>query len=339
VHKLNPTAGLGGLPDTAVLARLSQYKARLSLAQLPTPIQRLSRLSDKLECSIYCKREDLTGFGFGGNKIRKLEYLVQNAIEEGADTLVTCGSNQSNWCCMTALVGAATNLDVHLLLGGGTPSKPTANLLLEQWAGARIHHLETAVDAELERASEEFAAKLEASGRKPVRILMGGSTWLGSLGYIESFREILNYERESGVSFSTIVVASGSGGTHAGLVAGQTLSGWKGSVIGMTTSRSTTAQLQRVRNILGQLDSVCGTNTAGANVTTNDSYVGGGYRKPTEACHEAIQLFARTEGIFLDEVYTGKAAAGLIDYVRKGRFGQGENILFIHTGGNVQLFE
>jgi D-cysteine desulfhydrase family pyridoxal phosphate-dependent enzyme len=323
----------------ARLASITQSSPRFPLARLPTPIQPLERLSRKLGCKIYCKRDDMTGFGFGGNKVRKLEYLVQEAIDQGADTLVTCGSNQSNWCFTTAAAGAAANLDVHLVLGGGRPGKLTGNLLLDRWAGARLHHLETTEDPELEQASEELTQQLARQGRHPVRILMGGSTGLGALGYIAAFQEILRYEQEHGIEFSSIFVATGSGGTQAGLIAGQVLSGWRGDIIGITASRSTPAQIERVRHVLSKLDAFAGTDTVHANIVTNDSYVGEGYRKRTQACTEAIELFARTEGIFLDEVYAGKAASGLIDYARKGRFSAEENILFIHTGGAVQLFE
>lgn len=321
------------------LDELVERYPRTHFARLPTPIHRLNRLSEHLGCSIYCKRDDLTGFGLGGNKIRKLEYLVKEAVDIGADAIVTCGSNQSNWCRMAAVAGAAANLQVHLVLGGGTPSSLTGNLLVNARVGAHMHHIETDEDPVLESASAELARSLSHDGYKSHRILMGGSNGLGTIGYAEAFREILRFEREQGISFSTIIVSTGSGGTQAGLIVGQQLSGWDGSIIGMTASRGSDAQVQQVRKVLGRFDRLIGTEIASAPIVTNGSYVGEGYRKRTEACEEAIDLFATIEGIFLDQVYAGKAAAGLIDYARKGRFGKDENILFIHTGGTVQLFE
>lgn len=325
--------------DVAALYQLVGSRPRMHLALRPTPIQKLERLSRLLGCSIYCKRDDLTGFGFGGNKIRKLEYLIRDAVDRDADAIVTCGSNQSNWCRMTAVAGIAANLDVHLVLGGGTPKRLTGNLLLNRVAGARLHHVDTEEDAELERVASELADTMSGDARKAVRFVMGGSDGLGTLGYVDAFREILEFEARNRLEFDTIVVATGSGGTQAGLIVGQQLSGWQGTVIGMTASRSMTAQLEQVRRVIGRFDELAGTELSGAEVVTNDSYVGDGYRKRTAGCDEAIELFARTEGIFLDRVYTGKAAAGLIDYARSGRFQPTENVLFIHTGGNVQLFE
>jgi len=321
------------------IRQLTGSRRRLDLCRRPTPIHALPRLSEHLGVSVYCKRDDLTGFGFGGNKIRKLEYLVRDAVDSGADTLVTCGSNQSNWCRMTAVAGAVAGLDVCLVLGGGKPDALTGNLLLDHMVGADMHHFDTDDDDELESISADRCAELESNGRKPYRILMGGSNGLGTLGYIDAFGEILEYEAASGTRFGTIIVATGSGGTQAGLIVGQVASGWSGSIVGMAASRAKVAQMQQVRRVLARFDDFAGTEVSGAGIITNDSYVGAGYRKRTRACDEAIELFARREGLFLDQVYTGKAAAGLIDYARKGRFADGENVLFVHTGGSVQLFE
>ena len=312
---------------------------RVNLAQWPTPVHLLPRLSEQLGLSIYCKREDLSGFGFGGNKVRKLEFIAQEALDQGANTLVTCGSNQSNWCRMTAAVGAALGLKVHLVLGGKAPETLTGNLVLSSLAGASLHHFETDDDNELECISEELTEELSGQGERPFRILMGGSNGLGTLGYIDAFREILEYESESGIGFGSIVFATGSGGTQAGLVVGQRLSGWPGRVIGMTASRSSDAQVCQVRHVIERFDELHDLKMSDSAIIAEDAYVGQGYREMTRDCAEAIRLFARSEGIFLDEVYTGKAAAGLIDYARKGRFNRDENVLFLHTGGSPQLFE
>lgn len=310
---------------------------RLRLAQLPTPIHRLPRLSERLGCRIYCKRDDLTGFGFGGNKVRKLEYLLSEARQRGCDSLVTCGSNQSNWCRMASVAGAVLGMDAHLVLGGPVPRADTGNLRLARLAGARISHIDTADDEVLEAACSELERSLAARGRWPFRMIMGGSTGLGALGYVEALTEVAAWERQTGVRFSRIVHATGSAGTQAGLIAGSLLRGWPGEIIGMAVSRCREMQEQKVRAILSQMLPEEALEPAA--IIVDDAFMGGGYRHETPACAEAIEIFARTEGIYLDEVYTGKAAAGLIEYGRRGLFRGEENVLFIHTGGAAQLFE
>ena len=307
------------------------------MAQTPTPIHHLPRLSKMLGARIYCKRDDLTGFGFGGNKIRKLEYLLSDAAQRGSDSIVTCGSNQSNWCCMTSVAGAVLGMDVYLVLGGPVPKVDTGNVRLERSAGAKISHIDTADDAVLESASRDLADSLAARGRRPYRIIMGGSTGRGALGYANALFEIIAYEGAGGLRFSRIIHATGSGGTQAGLIAGSLLCGWNGDIIGIAVSRSSEAQQQKVRLVLAQI--FAGETLARTKIIVDDAFVGGGYRHKTEACAEALEIFARVEGIFLDEVYAGKAAAALIEYGRTGRLHSDENTLFVHTGGSAQLFE
>ncbi|MBS0416920.1 MAG: D-cysteine desulfhydrase family protein [Proteobacteria bacterium] len=310
---------------------------RVALSQTPTPIHALPHLSKMLGTQIYCKRDDLTGFGFGGNKVRKLEYLLSEPLRYGSDCLITCGSNQSNWCCMTSVAGAALGMDVYLVLGGPVPKVDTGNLRLARIAGARISHVDTTDDDVLESAAGELEDVLRARGRRPYRIIMGGSTGLGSFGYVRALAEIASFERTAGLRFSRIIHATGSAGTQAGLIAGSMLGSWPGEINGIAVSRSATEQEAKVRAVLAQtlprqlLDQ--------AHPIIDDRFMGGGYRQKTDGCNEAIEIFARREGIFLDEVYTGKAAAALIAYGREGRFNSGENVLFLHTGGAAQLFE
>lgn len=314
-----------------------EVPARHALAQTPTPVHYLPRLSRMLGAQIHCKRDDLTGFGFGGNKIRKLEYLLAEATRLGATALVTCGSNQSNWCCMTAVAGAVLGMEVYLVLGGPVPDVDTGNIRLARLAGAKISHIDTADDAVLESACEDLEKSLRARGKQPYRMIMGGSTGLGALGYINAMLEIMAFEEANGIRFSRIIHATGSGGTQAGLVAGSLLRGWQGEIIGMAVSRQRSAQEEKVRKVLAQM--LPEEAVQRAKVIVEDGFVGGGYRQKTDACLEALDIFARVEGIFLDEVYTGKAAAGLIEYCRSGRLGRDENVLFLHTGGTAQLFE
>lgn len=310
---------------------------RTPLVRQPTPIHHLPRLSEALGASIHCKRDDLSGFGYGGNKVRKLEYLVGEALQAGADCLVTCGSNQSNWCCAAAVAGAVQGMDVYLVLGGEVPAVDTGNVRLDRIAGAKISHVDTGDDAELEAAARDLTKSLKARGKRPWQIVMGGSTGVGSMGYVNAVEEIVRHEDAAGIHFSKIVHATGSAGTQAGLVAGGLHHGWRGEVVGMAVSRPREAQEAKVRAILAQMLSAGALEQA--KVIVEDGFVGGGYRQKTEACAEAIDMFARMEGIFLDEVYTGKAAAGLIHYARHGRFRRDEHVLFVHTGGTAQLFE
>lgn len=310
---------------------------RLQFARTPTPIHLLPRLSEKLGVRIYCKRDDMTGFGFGGSKARKLEFLLKDALDRGCDTLVTWGANQSNWCCMTAVAGAVFGLEVYLVLSGAAPERDTGNLRLARIAGAKISHLHNRDNQALENATLDLVDTLRARGKRPYRMVVGGSTGLGALGYARAFLEIEQFSRESGISFSTIVHATGSGGTQAGLVCASTLLRWDGRIIGVSTSRPHDEQCAKVRSVLQQLLPPEAIDPH--RVIVDDAFVGAGYGCPTEAGLDAIESFARLEGIFLDEVYTGKAAAALIEYARSGRFAPDENVLFLHTGGTAQLFE
>ena len=262
---------------------------RLCLAQTPTPIQHLPRLSKLLGAQIYCKRDDLTGFGFGGNKIRKLEYLLSDAMQLGSDCLVTCGSNQSNWCCMASVAGAVLGMDVYLVLGGPVPLVDTGNIRLARIAGARISHLNTTDDAALESATRGLESTLHARGRRPYRMIMGGSTGLGAFGYAHALFETMEFEQAKGIAFSKIIHATGSAGTQAGLIVGSLLRNWPGDIIGMAVSRSAGEQTAKVRGVLSQV--LNDAALARARILVDDAFVGGGYRQRTDACAEAIDLF------------------------------------------------
>ncbi len=329
--------------DIKTLKSIIDPVPRFRMSVLSTPIQRMEQLSKDFGINLYCKRDDLTGFAFGGNKIRKLDYLIPDAIKKGSDSIVTWGANQSNWCRMTSVAGSVNNLDVHLVLKGAEPDKPTANLLLDRLAGAYITHVDTEDDTEIEQACHDKCKELQGLGKNPYYISVGGSNDIGTIGYARAFCEVLEFTQESGTRFLKIIVASGSAGTQAGLVVGQLLSGWIGDIIGMTVSRSSGEQEEKVfclvMETLALLKITVNKSRISKAIKSDDSYLGEGYRENTPECEEAIRIFTRREGLFLDEVYTGKAAAGLIDYARKGLFGTDENILFFHTGGNVQLFE
>lgn len=316
---------------------------RIEMSLLPTPLHRLNNLSARLAVDLYCKRDDLTAFAFGGNKTRKLDYLIMDAIARGCDCLITFGAVQSNWCRMTSIAGRVNGLDVFLILSGDVPEKATANLLLDRMAGADITFIDSNNRDDIIREADRKLLELKEKGRNPYYMPVGGSVAMGSLGYIGAFAEIMDYSEKHGVDFRDIIVASGSAGTQAGLVAGQAISGWPGRITGMAVSRSAREQAQYVAEIVKDSLVMVAYDYEEKHIASlvhvDDSYLGDGYRIITGACREAIEDFACYEGIFLDEVYTGKAAAGMIDYAGKGAFSDNAPVLFIHTGGNIQLFE
>ncbi|MEN8139496.1 MAG: D-cysteine desulfhydrase family protein [Bacteroidota bacterium] len=305
----------------------------------PTPIQKLDKISKVCKSNIYCMRDDLTGFAFGGNKNRKLDYLVADAIKKGADTLIAIGSNQSNFCRMTSGAGAVNDLEVNLVLAGKKPEQPTGNLLVNHVFDAVIHHVETDDDEVLLEKAKKLEKELRIKGRNVYNMPSGGSTNIGILGYVEAFSEIIDYEEKTGIHFDYIVHASGSGGTQAGLVAGKTLANTNHKILGFSVGRGEEELKGIVGDLANQVSKLMECKVSEHDVLVDDSYIGERYGAKTGEGEEAITLFAKKEGILLDYVYTGKAAAGLLDYCRKGKFGKDHNILFIHTGGNIELFE
>lgn len=319
-------------------SRLSVFP-NLHLSVLPTPIHELTVLSEMFGCRVFCKRDDLTGFGFGGNKSRKLDFLVSEAKSQKCDTLLAVGANQSNFCRMVAAYGSANDMEVHLLLGGKKPEKPTGNLLLDHLLGAICHHVDTEDWDIWEKETRLLEEKLTSQGKKVYRMPIGGSTPTGALGYVSALGEIMDDEQRFGINFDAIVFATSSAGTQAGLVVGKALGNWPGSVIGVSVAKSAEHQMRDVIQLAEETSSLLEHPFDPGTVIVDDSYLGEGYAYRTESCGKAVQLFSRKLGIFLDNVYTGKAAAGLIDYLRTGTFGKNSTILFLHTGGYVELFE
>ena len=315
---------------------------RVALSLLPTPIEPLPRLSAHLGGPrLYVKRDDLTGLGLGGNKLRKLEFLLGEARIQGADTVLTVGAMQSNHARQTAAACARLGLDCELILRRGSHATEAylhgGNVLLDRLFGARLHVLAAQESREAFMAAR--AESLREEGRRPYCIPVGGSCGLGNLGYVICAREIVRQGAESGLKFDTVVVAAGSGGTQGGLVAGMLMpDGVPVTGIAVEGSRNeqetlATAQAIEALRLLGQ-DTV----DVAAHVTVLDDFVGPGYAKPTDAMREALSLAARFEGLVLDPVYTGKAFAGLIALARSGRYGKEQSLLFVHTGGAPGLF-
>ena len=317
---------------------LSQHP-RVLLAHLPTPIHPLPRLAAHLGGpQLWVKRDDLTGLAFGGNKVRKLEFLLGEATAQQADTLITTGAPQSNHARQTAAAAAHAGLRCALVLRGDPPAEITGNILLDRLLGADI------VWAGARPASEvmdEVADELRARGQKPFVIPLGGSTATGALGYVAAMLELVEQCRSAGVHFDAIVFPTSSGGTQVGMVAGARLAGFDGRIIGISVDHRADAFGKRTLVPLANASAERlspSTSFDASDFDVRDDYLGGGYAVIGDPEREAIRLAARFEGLLVDPVYTGRALAGLIDLVRKGKLGPGQNVLFWHTGGTPALF-
>jgi len=310
----------------------------------PTPLEPLPALSRLLGGpELWIKRDDLLGLAAGGNKTRKLEFLVADALARGADTLITVGAVQSNHCRLTLAAAAKEGLKCQLVLEERVPGsyRPDAsgNHFLFQLLGAERIEV-VAGGSDLAAAMQRLADDLAAVGRRGYVIPGGGSNALGALGYVACAEEVMQQSFEQGVAFDRMVAASGSGGTHAGLLAG--LHGVHANLplTGVSVRAARAPQEEKIHALAQAVADLLGiaTPVPRAAVEVVDDFVGPGYSLPTAAMVEAVQLFARHEGILLDPVYTGKTAAGLIALVRAGRFAPGERVLFLHTGGAPALY-
>jgi len=309
--------------------------SRLNFAHLPTPIEELPRLSDHLAGPrIRIKRDDQTGLAFGGNKTRKLEFLVAEAREQGAKTLISGGALQSNHCRQTAAAAARFGFDCILVLNGEMPEHASANLLLDQLFGAEI--VTVADRAYRDQTLQETFDKAIAAGREPYLVPYGGSSPTGALGYAFAVEEFM----KQNVHADWMVFGTSSGGTHAGLVLGQRVFGFKGKVLGISIDESEEWLKTHVSKLASDASEKLGERIEfdKAEVSANADYCGAGYGVLTDAEREAVNLFAKCEGLLLDPVYTGRAAAGMIDLIRKGFFKKDETVLFWHTGGQPALF-
>lgn len=312
---------------------------RLEFIGSPTPLEYLPRFSDYLGRDIFIKRDDVTPMAMGGNKLRKLEFLAADALREGADTLITAGAIQSNHVRQTAAVAAKLGLHCVALLENpiGTRAEnylTNGNRLLLDLFNVQVEMVEALTDPTAQL--DELATRLEAQGFRPYVVPVGGSNAMGALGYVESALEIAQ-QCEGAVSLSSVVVASGSAGTHAGLAVGLEQLLPDVELIGVTVSRSVAEQKPKVvtlqQAVAEQLEL-----KAKADILLWDDYFAPGYGTPNEEGMEAVKLLARLEGILLDPVYTGKAMAGLIDGIAQKRFKDEGPILFVHTGGAPALF-
>jgi len=316
---------------------------RIDITHAPTALEFAPRLSAELGCNLYIKRDDCTGLAVGGNKTRKLEYLLADAQLQQADTLVTIGGLQSNHARQTAAAAAKFGFACELVLEdiAGTPNEnyyDNGNMLLNNLLGARIHQLGVEADSNAYAAS--LVEQLKAKGRKPYMIPVGGSNVIGSFGYVRCAFELLQQISTANLRIDQIVLATGSAGTQAGLLAGLIAANTDIPVLGISVSRSSEVQRQIVEALLTQtlaeldLDPVL----ASGKVLTDGGYVGEGYGIPTTAMIAAVKRCAQLEGLLLDPVYTGKAMAGFMDLCSRGLIAPGSNQLFLHTGGSPGLY-
>ncbi len=311
----------------------------------PTPIESMPALSKALggKVNLYIKRDDLLPGACGGNKTRKLEFCIADAMEKGADTIITCGAVQSNHCRLTASWSAKEGLDCHLVLeervkGSYKKDGSGNNFLFELLDVKSIEVVAGGSDmmAEMQKKADE----LTAAGKTPYIVPGGASNAIGALGYAACAEETMNQLNAMGLAISHVVVPSGSAGTHAGMVVGMTGVNANIPVSGVNVSRTKDIQEALVYDLAKELVAKLGIKAGIGRdaVVCFDQYVGPGYSIPTDAMVEAVKLFAKTEAILLDPVYSGKAAAGLMDLVRNGHFAEGSNVLFLHTGGSPALF-
>jgi len=307
---------------------------RVRFAHLPTPIEPLPRLGAVLGgARLWVKRDDLTGLAGGGNKTRKLEYILAEAQANGARTLITVGAVQSNHCRQTAALAARYGLGCILVLSGEKEDQPSGNVLLDRLFGAEIIYCMT---EERNQILQQVFEEAWAAGKRPYLIPLGASTPVGALGYVTAFEEFFN----QGVEVDWIVVASSSAGTQAGLLLAASRAGWAGKVLGISIDHPAAELQWRVAELASEAAERIGWKFRfqPAEVMVNDQYLGKGYGISSPEEIEAIRLFARYEGLLLDPVYTGRAAAALIDLIRKGYFKPQDRILFWHTGGTPALF-
>ncbi len=309
-----------------------------ALGHFPTPIDSMNRLGVALGLSqrLFIKRDDAISFGFGGNKVRKLRYVIPELVAQGVDTVITCGGVQSNHARATAAACAASGLHCHIVVNGAQPEHPTGNALLNQLLGATCEYVAGRPDRKpgMARAVERYRAE----GRRPAIVPLGASTPMGALGFVAGVGEMLH----QGARPDVIVHACSSGGTSAGLVTGVALHRLETRVIGISADDPPAAVEAEVRAIaagIGDLLGIGSTALADAlRIDVDDGFVGTGYGEPTDASREAQTAAAHHEAVFVDHTYTAKALAGLIACCRDGRISPDATVLFWHTGGQVALF-
>ena len=317
---------------------------RVSLAHLPTPLEHLPRLSKQLDGpEIFVKRDDCTGLATGGNKTRKLEFSMGEALQQGADTIITVGAVQSNHVRQTAAAAAKLGLACevmleHRVVDASETYKNSGNVLLDRIFGANLREYPAGTD--FDSVKEKIAAEVREQGGKPYYIPGGASNTIGALGYVDCGIEMLQQFKELNLDVDHIVSATGSAGTHAGLAVGLRGSGSDLPILGIGVNAPQDKQEEKVYELAvatAELVAAPGC-VLRKDIVADCNYVGPGYGQHTDSMNEAILMLARLEGLLFDPVYSGKALAGMIDYIRQGHFVKGQKIVFLHTGGSAGLF-
>ncbi|HZQ05311.1 MAG TPA: D-cysteine desulfhydrase family protein [Anaerolineae bacterium] len=303
---------------------------RFPLANLPTPLDKAPRLSQELGIYVLIKRDDLTGFALGGNKARVLEFLLADALEKNADMIITGGGPQSNHARITAAAARKAKLDAALVLFGEPPPDTNGNLLLDEILGAEIIYTHTEDRSQTEPTMQRVAEDYRARGRRPYIIPRGGSTALGSIAYLFAVQELLEQLHARQIQPNGILLATGSGGTHAGILAGMKYFRAAISVYGIAVSRPVAESAQRIHALIQEMADCfqLPLSITPDDIWLDDAYLGAGYGIITKQARRAIERVAQLEGIFLDPVYTGKAMAGLIDLVQRGVIARGSTVVF-----------
>ena len=319
-----------------------KFPPRIQLATLPTPIQKLERLSEQWGgIEIYVKRDDLTGMALSGNKIRKLEFVIAEARNQGADLLITCGGIQSNHARATAVAATKLGMKSYLVLRGQQGGETDGNLLLDFLVGAKVKYI-TPEDysTRVDEIMTELAEELKKDGYHPYVIPEGASNELGAMGYLAATEEIVVQLKKRKLQIDYLVCADGSGGTHAGLLLGQKFYNQNYQVVGVNVCDDEAFFINKINRIsekaIDRFNLIV--DFKKEDIKIIDGYVGEGYALNRQEEIDFIKLVATTEGLILDPVYTGKALFGVRDQISKGRFKKGEKILFIHTGGLFGLF-
>ncbi|MBI4561393.1 MAG: D-cysteine desulfhydrase family protein [Candidatus Rokubacteria bacterium] len=316
-----------------------QLPPRLNLAQVPTPILKLERLSARFGIELCVKRDDLTGLVETGNKVRKLEFLVGEALQQGADTLITCGTLQSNCCRTVSAVAARLGLKAVLAVKGEKPSVYDGNLLLDKLLGAEVVYYSELEFERIDHVLEDLAGKVRTGGRKPYLIPESGATEVGALGYLACAQELAEQVRHGVPAFDALVIAGFSGGSQAGLLMGKQLSGLAGEIVGVPVAYAAA----HVRDFITATIEKAAARfelpvEPPKTVHLLDGYQGMGRGRIGDAELATVVSLAREEGILLDPVYTGKAFLGLVDHLRRDPKEFGSRVCFVHTGGVFSLF-
>jgi L-cysteate sulfo-lyase len=314
---------------------------RFHLAEFPTPIHYLESFSKAFNGpAIFMKRDDITSLGMGGNKTRKLEFLIGEALKQDKDTLVTAGGLQSNHCRLTAAAARKAGLSCHLVLNGKKPDISNGNLLLDKIFGANVHYCDR---KDRDRRLNQVAEDLAATGKKPYVIPVGGSNSTGSVGYVNAMFELETQLKDMHIQLDAIVFATSSGGTQAGLTLGAKIINFKGQVLGISIDQTKTGDVPFVPILIEIANTTAQRigfpiQLVEEDFSLNCDYLGAGYAMPGNIEYNAIRDLAQYEGILLGPVYTARAMGGLINLIQKGNFTKDQTVLFWHTGGTPELF-